>query len=114
MLTRSPSRDCGRWFEAWNGPARAQAADPIGREAETGGGPATLAIEDAGDDGVWIVHGQAEHQIDGVLVGANCGRLHVLECDIEFAEEASAPPQGKMRLLLVLMDVDDDFLEECA
>jgi hypothetical protein len=103
-----------RRLEARDVPVRAQATDPIGRETEACGGPTALAIEDAGDHRVWIVHGQAAHQIDGVLVGANRGRLHVPQGDIEFGEEATAPPEGEMRLVLRLVDRDDDFLEECA
>jgi hypothetical protein len=104
----------GRRFESRNLPVRAQAADPIGREAEAGRGSTTLAIENAGNDRVWIVHGQAAHQIDGLLVGANRWRLDVPQRDVEFAEKATAPPQREMRLMLGLVDRDDDLLEQCA
>ena len=32
---------------------------------------AVLPVEDPGDDGVGVVHGQAADQVDGVLVGAD-------------------------------------------
>jgi hypothetical protein len=40
-----------------------------GRPVASDGG-ALLAIEDAGDDGVGIMHGQAANERNGVFVGA--------------------------------------------
>ena len=63
-------------FEASDLPMPAQVADVVDVEALSGGRAATLPVEDAGDDRIRVVNGQAPHEFDGVIVGAQ-GR----ECD---------------------------------
>ena len=56
--------------EAWDLPVRPQAAHTIALEAIAARRPAALPIEDAGDHSVGIVHCQAAHERDRVLIGA--------------------------------------------
>jgi uncharacterized protein (DUF433 family) len=60
-------RDLISGFKACDFPVRAQTADAIGGERHSSGGGASLAIEDAGDDRIRIVSGQASQQVDGVF-----------------------------------------------
>jgi len=48
-------------------PVGAQRGDSIGGERQSAGGGAVLPVEDPGDLGVGVVHGQAADQADGVL-----------------------------------------------
>ena len=107
-------RRLGRWLEAGDLPVGPQAANSVGREAQLGGGPAALAVEDAGDDGVGIVSSEAAHQLDRLLVGAIRSRLGAWQCELELADETAEPAQRQVRLLLVPIHVDDDLLDQGA
>ena len=48
----------------------AQRLDPTGGERQAAGGVATLPVEDVCDRRVGVVGGEAAHEVDGVLVGA--------------------------------------------
>ena len=49
----------------------AQIGDVRGLEAMTISGLAALTIKNAGDHRIWIMRGQAAHERDGILIGAN-------------------------------------------
>ena len=68
----------GNGLVAGDAPVRAEAGDAIGGETQPGGGPATLAVEDAGDEGVGIVFGQSPHQVYGLLGRAVGGHPRVV------------------------------------
>jgi hypothetical protein len=59
MVSGSPMTGAGGGNEARHAPMGSQAADAIDGEWQASDGGAPLAIEDAGDDGVGIMHGQA-------------------------------------------------------
>ena len=55
---------------------------------------AVLPVEDPGDDGVGVVHGQPADQVDGVLIGADF-RLRAAQRDGQLADRAAFPPQTR-------------------
>ena len=61
------------WTSGWwqgDVPVVPQDLDPSGGEGQSCCGGTVLPVEDAGDLGVGVVHGQSPDQVDGVLVGA--------------------------------------------
>src|SRR6516164_724138 len=58
-------------------PLTPQTGDVVGLETMTVGSFATLAIEDAGDHPIRIMRGQAAHERNRILIGANNLRLGV-------------------------------------
>lgn len=76
-------------------PVVAQALDSTGGVRQPPGGAASLAVEDAGDLGVGVVHGQAAEQGDGVLVGADRWRP-ALQGDGQVAGGAALPAQDQV------------------
>jgi len=114
MVTSSPSGSGAAGWKRGGCSNACAGCRPIGGEAQAGGGAAFLAIEDAGNDRVGIMRGQAAHEIDRLLVGAEGGRLDVPERDIEVTQQPAAPAHREMRLLGLTVDSDNDFFEERA
>src|SRR5437660_12787326 len=54
-----PIRWIGRWLVPWNVPVRTQASDGYRGEPLAACTPATLTIENAGDHGIRIMHGES-------------------------------------------------------
>ena len=65
-------------------------------ETMTIGGPALLAIEDAGNDSVGVMSCQTTYQRHGILGGAYRRRAAGWQVSIDFAERATAPAQGEI------------------
>ena len=91
----------------------AQAADAIDGERQAGDGGALLAVEHAGNDGVWVIHGQAANQGDGVLVGAHRGRPS-WQGNADVTDQAAVPAQGQAHLVRFAVVRDDDLFEQGA
>ena len=90
-----------------------QTSDVVGLETMTVSGFVTLTIEDAGDHPVRIMSGQAAHQGDLILIGANDLRLGVRQIQVEFSQRTTLPAHCEMRRELVALDFDDDFFKQC-
>src|SRR5262249_44192627 len=75
---------------------------------------AVLTVEDAGDDRVGVMSGQAPHQRNGVLIGAHDCRTKTGQIDVDVGESAAPPAHCEMRAALVLVNCDDNFLEQRA
>jgi reverse transcriptase-like protein len=100
-----------RRLEARDVPVRTQTAYPIGSKRQSGGGLATLPVEDAGDDGIRVVLGQATQQIDGVVGSANRGGMGARQGNLDFAEESAVPAQHEVSIELLARDTQGDLLE---
>src|SRR5206468_7400607 len=98
--------------EARNAPVSPQATDSIGSEAHAGGGGAPLPIENAGDDVIGVMDGEAANQSNGLLVGASRGSAARRQRHVELVEKATVPSQGEVRARLALLDRDDDLLDQ--
>lgn len=98
-------------FEARNLPVGAQAADAVSGEAHACCGGLALAIENAGDDGVGVVHGQAAHELNDILIGTNRRRVRARQMHVELGEQSAAPAQRQVRLFLFAFDFDEDLLD---
>ena len=90
----------------------AQAADLIGREAFSSRRLASLTIENAGDDIVGVMNGQATKQGDGVFVGAEASRLKTRQGEIHFCECAALPAQSQMSTLFGTIDGNNHFFQK--
>jgi hypothetical protein len=66
-----------------------------------------LPVEDAGDFGVRVVHGQAAQQVDDVLVGADVG-LGAAQRHGQLADGAASPPQDQIGVRVWLLAVHGD------
>jgi len=73
-----------------------------------------LAIEDARNNGIGIVSGQAAQQFDGVFSGADCCWARTRQCYVELAQQTAAPAQREVRIKVLAIDRHDDFLEQRA
>src|SRR5450631_2367001 len=91
----------------------AQAADDDRGEPLAGGGASALAVEDPGDRAVVVVHGKPLEEFDGVFVGADRG-LVARQGDGELGERAAVPADRDGRLVVIAVDVEDDFLDQAA
>ena len=91
----------------------AQAADDDLGESLAGGGAAALAVEDPGDRAVVVVDGEPPEEFDRVLVGADRG-LVAQQRDRELGERAAVPADRHGRLVVIAVDVEDDFLDQAA
>lgn len=103
---------CG--FKARDLPVRAQAADAIRGKRQTPGGGASLTIEDAGDDRIRIVCGQAAQQLDGIFLGSDCCQARARQRHVELAQQTAAPAHREVRVELLSLDRHEDFLEQSA
>jgi hypothetical protein len=65
------------------------------REAMAAGRGAALAVEDAGDDVVGIVDGEATQQVDGVVIGADLRRGMTWQVDGGAGDRAAVPADGQ-------------------
>jgi hypothetical protein len=74
----------------------AKARHAIGGEAFTSSGLPSLAIEHAGNDGVGMMHCQAAHQLDGLLVRSDGSRSGSFPNYVEFGHSAGLPSQHQM------------------
>lgn len=79
------------WFEAGDVPVRAQTADAIGSERQPRRRSASLAIENAGDERIGVMHRQATQQLDGVLRGADRCGVRARQGNIDLAQESATP-----------------------
>jgi hypothetical protein len=70
---------------------RAQARHSVALEAKAAGRPAPLPVEDAGDHGVGIVHGQPAHERYRVLIGAHRGLALHLQGQIDLGQCTAFP-----------------------
>src|SRR5258705_11984605 len=77
-------------------------------------GAAPLAIEDAGNHGVWIMDGQPADECDRVLIGAYRGRPRARHREIYLVARAALPAQREVRRSLVALGLYDDLLEQCS
>ena len=75
---------------------------------------APLAIEDAGNHGVWIMDGQPADECDRVLIGAYRGRPRARQREIDLVERAALPAQREVGCSVVALDLYDDLLEQCS
>ena len=73
-----------------------------------------LSVEDAGDHGVGIVHGQSAHERDRVLIRAHRGLALAWQGQVDLGECAAFPAQGEMGRGLVALDLDDHLLDQRA
>ena len=73
---------------------------------------APLAIEDAGDDGIGVMRGQATQQVDGVLGGADRRRVRARQGNIKLAQESAAPAQHQVGIGLLALNTQGDLLEQ--
>src|SRR5206468_11820259 len=69
-------------------------------------------IEDASNDGVGVVDGQATNQVHGLFVSAYWWGLRARQGDVDLTDEATSPEQRHVRLLLVSIHGDHDLLEQ--
>ena len=94
-------------------PVVPQRLDPTGGERQSAGCRALLAVEDSGDGGVGVVHGQPAQQVDGVLVGADL-RLTTAQRHGELADRAALPAQHQLGVRggVLALQGDVDFLKQ--
>src|SRR5262245_19986994 len=95
-------------------PLTSQTNNVMDLETVTVGSLAALAIEYAGDYRIRIMHGQAPHECNRILVGANDLWLGVRQVEVEFGKGTSFPAHCEMCREFVALDFDDDFLEQCS
>ena len=76
-----------------------------GGERQSAGGAAVLPVEDPGDGGVGVVHGQPAQQVDGVLAGAQPLRRFPLERHGQFGDRAALPAQDELGAAVVVVAV---------
>src|SRR5919108_2580413 len=72
-------------------PLTAQTGDMVDLETVTVSGLATLTTEYASDYRIRIMRGQAAHERNRILVGANDLRLGVRQVEIELGKRAAPP-----------------------
>src|SRR6266481_6420142 len=101
-------------LEARDVPVATQIADTARLEAMAVYRGAPLAIEDAGNHGVWIMQGQPADECDRVLIGAYRGRPRAWQREIDLVERAALPAQREVGCSLVALDLYDDLLEQCS
>src|SRR5437773_2890233 len=104
----------GGWLAPGNVAVAAQASDVERRKALPAGGAFALAIEDAGDDGVGAVRGEAAGEREAVFIGPNAGRIRAGQADLEFADGAPAPAQRETSAAVVAIDRDHHILQQRA
>ena len=88
--------------------------NPIGGEAVPPCRPSPLAVQDARDDRVGVVHRQAPDQGDRLLGGAKGGRTPAPERDREFGDRAAAPAERELGAELSALHRDVDLFEQRA
>src|SRR5258708_1726407 len=101
-------------LEARDVPVATQIADTARLEAMAVYRGAPLALEDAGNHGVWIMDGQPADECDRVLIGAYRGRPRARQREIDLVERAALPAQREVGCSLVALDLYDDLLEQCS
>src|ERR1700687_3660953 len=101
-------------LEARDVPVATQIADTARLEAMAVYRGAPLAIEDAGNHGVWIMDGQSADECDRVLIGAYRGRSRARQREIDLVERAALPAQREVGCSLVALGLYDDLLEQCS
>jgi hypothetical protein len=104
----------GWWFTARDAAIAAQVTHVSRAEAVAARGASALAIEDAGDDGVGVMRGEALDEREAVFVGANPWRVGVRQADLEWGDGAAAPAQGEVRAGFGPLDGNHDVLEQRA
>src|SRR5215468_4555470 len=95
-------------------PLTAQTGDVMDLETVTVRGLATLTAEYAGDYRIRIMRGQAADERNRILVSANDLRVGVRQVHVEFSKRATFPAHCEMRCVLVSLDFDHDFFEQCS
>jgi hypothetical protein len=93
---------------------RAQAADTVALQAKAARCLAALAIENAGNHRVGIVHGQPTDERDGVLLRAYRGLALARQGEVDIGQCTAFPAQDQMSRGLVALDLDDHLLDQRA
>ncbi|MBF0327479.1 MAG: hypothetical protein HQL42_20860, partial [Alphaproteobacteria bacterium] len=92
----------------------AYSLDVAGGEAVAGGGAPALAVEDAGDDAVGMVGGQAADEIDRILVGLARCRPGARQRDRQGHDLTATPADGQDRPVFGPFHGDGHVLQQGA
>src|ERR1700674_4582529 len=101
-------------LEARYFPVRTQTADAIGSERQPSRRRTALTVENAGDERIRVMRGQATQQFDGVLRGTDRRWMRARQRHIDLAHQPAAPAQRQMCIGLLALDTQDYFLEQRA
>ena len=101
----------GRRDTARDAAIPAQAAHLVGGETLAARGASPLAIEDAGDDAIRVVRGEALNERKAVFIGAKARGIGAREGDVEFGEGAATPAQDDVGAIVVTLDGEGDVFE---
>lgn len=96
---------------AWNLPRASQASDPTDVEAMATGGGLTLAIEDSGNDFIGMQLRETANKINRILVGSQAPLAGTGAVQFDPAQQAGAPAQTQMELILAARSPDHYFLK---
>ena len=107
-------RRVGGRLEAWNIPVPAQAPHLVRGEAFAGRRLASLLIEDAGDDLVGVLGGEAGQEGKRVFIRPNAWGIRTWQREIERRERTASPAKRELRAIVGPRHRDDHFLEERA
>src|SRR5258705_3961917 len=102
------------WLIARDFPLTPQTGDVVGLETMTISSFATLTIEDAGDYPVRIMRGQAANERNRILIGANDLRFGMRQVEVEFGQRTALPAHCDMRCVIVALNFDNNFFEQCS
>jgi hypothetical protein len=95
-------------------PVAGQIAGMVGGETMTVASCALLAIENAGNDGVGIMNGEAPYQRHRILVGAHRRRTATRQIKIDLGKSATAPTQSQVRTIFIFVYGNDDLFDQSA
>jgi hypothetical protein len=95
-------------------PVTTQTANLVGGEALTRGGLSTLAIQNTRDNFVGIQNSKPAQKRNRIFVGAGALWPEARNYDVECGDRTSAPAEGKVRMSLGALQIQNHLFQKCA